>query len=88
MVHSRASNGIVDLCCFGSSRFYSVRIQTVTHRTPLSDLTWNDKPLAQLSRDELIQLVGVLHDLVWRSAENFERLLGQQMQSVKTRGRG
>lgn len=44
----------------------------------VSELEWNDKPLTELSRDELIELVGVLHSMVWRSAENFERLLKKQ----------
>ena len=47
-------------------------------RSDISELTWNEKPLAELSREELIELVGVLHDLVWRSAENFEVILRKQ----------
>lgn len=48
------------------------------HRTELSELTWNDKPLDELSRGELMQLCEVLHAMVWRSAENFEALLRKQ----------
>lgn len=44
----------------------------------IADLTWNDKTLAELDREELIELVGVLHSLVWRSADNFEALLCKQ----------
>lgn len=47
-------------------------------RTDASELEWRGKPLAELSREELIELVGVLHDMVWRSAENFEALLRKQ----------
>lgn len=48
------------------------------HRTELSELTWNDKTTADMSREELIELCAVLHAMVWRSAENFEALLKQQ----------
>lgn len=54
----------------------------MTARTNLSELEWRGKPLADLDREELIELVGVLHDMVWRSAENFERLLRKQFESV------
>lgn len=47
-------------------------------RTELAELEWKGKPLAELSREELIELCGVLHDLVWRSSENFEALLRKQ----------
>lgn len=46
----------------------------MSQRAPLAELTWNDKPLNELSREELVELVGVLHGIVCRSAENFERV--------------
>lgn len=44
----------------------------------VNELEWRNKPLAELNREELVELVTVLHDLVWRSAENFEALLRKQ----------
>lgn len=47
----------------------------------VNELEWRDKPLAELDREELIELVGVLHDMIWRSAENFERILRKQWEA-------
>lgn len=47
-------------------------------RTPLAELEWNGKLLHEMSRDELIEVCGALHDMVWASAENFEALLRKQ----------
>lgn len=44
-------------------------------RPPASELTWHDKPLAELDRDELIELIGALHAMVWASSENVERVM-------------
>lgn len=50
----------------------------------LSDFTWHDKPIEELNRDELIALVGILHDLIWRSADNFERVVAINRALVET----
>ncbi len=60
--------------------FFTDRSATAHRRTNVSELEWRGKPLAELSREELIELVGVLHDMVWQSAENFEALLRKQWQ--------
>lgn len=53
----------------------------------IAELTWKDKPVDQLTREELVELVGVLHDMVWRSSENFERLLRSQRKLTLTGAR-
>lgn len=54
----------------------------MSSRLPFSELTWRDKPVADCTRDELLELVEVLHGVVWDSAENFERLLKAKFNDV------
>lgn len=56
----------------------------MTARPPLE---WRNKPVEELTREELIELVGVLNNLVWESAENFEHLLSQAFPHTTTAGR-
>lgn len=56
-------------------------------RIPFSQLEWRDKPVDQLDRDELLELVEVLHGMVWDSAENFDHLLAHGFQRVEVVGR-
>lgn len=56
-------------------------------RTPFSELTWRDKPVEELGRSELLELVEVLHGMVWDSAQNFEDLLTSQRAGAPYAGR-
>lgn len=56
----------------------------MTDRPPLE---WNNKPVEELERHELIELVSVLNELVWKSAEANERLIEQMIPHAAAAGR-
>ncbi len=44
-------------------------------RTSFTDIEWLGKPIDQLDHAELLQLCERLHDLLWLSSENVERVV-------------
>lgn len=43
-------------------------------RTSWTEIEWRGKPVEECSRSELLELVEVLHGMVWESSENFARV--------------
>ena len=44
-------------------------------RTDFNDMEWNGIPVQELGHAELLQLCERLHELVWASSENVERVI-------------
>lgn len=55
-------------------------------RPDLPILTYHDKTVDQLDRDELVELVGILHGQLWDSVSNFEHLVAQAFPRVTAAG--
>ena len=53
-------------------------------RTPYSEIEWNDKPVTEMQRDELLSLVETLWNLVAVSAANFDLLAHAHQQLLAT----
>lgn len=50
-------------------------------------LEWNNKPVELLDREELIECVYALHEMVWTSAETNEALIEQLIPHATAAGR-
>lgn len=55
-------------------------------RVPFSQLEWRGKLVSELNRSELLELVEVLHGMVWDTVDVNENLIRQRMTDARVGG--